>query len=229
MWPTPAAGIAKRVDTGEVAPGLWWWTARHPEWQPAQSWPSEVRCFCIETDGGTVVVDPLVAEDEEELVWTALDRAVERRRQPVFVLLTQAAHARSASAVAARYGADVQGPEQARAKVALAAFRTLGAGDAVPGGYVLDFEQEPGGSGAPLYFVGNEAIAVGDVFISRDDGLHVWWGHGASDDSWYHDRLLPSLQRWLDLPLRHLLVAHGPLVAPAELRAAFERPPDRGQ
>jgi hypothetical protein len=217
------------VEIGELAPGLWWWTSHHPEWEPAQSWPSEVRCFCIDTDDGTLVVDPLVAEDEEDLVWAALDRAVERRRRPVFVLLTQAAHARSASAVAARYDADVWGPEQARAKVAPAAFHELDSGDAVPGGHVLELEQEPGGSGAPLYFAGHEAIAVGDVFISRDDGLHVWWGHGASDESWYDERLLPSLRRWLELPLRHLLVAHGPLVAEAELRAALDRPPDRGE
>jgi glyoxylase-like metal-dependent hydrolase (beta-lactamase superfamily II) len=92
---------------------------------------------------------------------------------------------------------------------------------------VLD--QEPGGSGAPLYFVEHGALAVGDALISRDDGLRVWWGHGASDDRWYHERLLPSLRRWLDLPIRHLLVAHGKLVDASELAAALARAPDRGE
>jgi hypothetical protein len=214
---------------GELAPGLWWWTARHPDWEPAQSWPAEVRCFCIETEEATLVVDPLVAENEEDDIWSVLDAAVERRARPVDVLLTQAAHSRNASAVAARYDADIWGPKQARTKVPGPAFHAITSGEGVPGGYVLEFDQEPGGSGAPLYLVDHAAIAVGDVFISRDDGLHVWWGHGARDERWYHERLLPSLRRWLDLPVRHLLVAHGELVDASELAAALARPPDRGE
>jgi hypothetical protein len=216
------------VEVGELEHGLWWWTARHPDWEPPQSWPPEVRCFYVETDDATLIVDPLVPEADEPRFWAALDCDVERHGRPVCVLLTQAAHARSAGVAAARYGADVWGAEQARAKVATAPFHTIAPGDAVPGGRVLELDQEPDGSGTPLYFDQHAAIAVGDVFISRNDGLRVWWGHGASDDSWYAERLLPSLRRWLDLPIRHLLVAHGELVGPDELRAALDRAPDRG-
>jgi hypothetical protein len=216
------------VDVGELEPGLWWWTARHADWEPAQSWPPEVRCFYIETGEATLVIDPLVPDDEEERFWAALDRDVERRARPVAVLLTQGAHARSAGAVAARYGAKVWGPEQARPKVGDEPFHRLAPGADVPGGRVLDFDQEPGGSAAPLYLPSHAAIATGDVFISRADGLHVWWGHGATDDAWYRERLLPSLRGWLELEVRHVLVAHGPLVPPVELAAALGRPPDRG-
>jgi len=215
------------VDVGELEPGLWWWRARHPDSKPSQSWSEEVRCFYLETDEATLLVDPLVA-DERERLWQALDRDVERRGLPVCVLLTQAAHSRSAGDVAARYSAAVLGPSQAHAKVGDATFRAVTHGEAVPGGRVLAFEQEPDGSGTPLYFPSYAAVAVGDVFISRGDGLRVWWGHGASDDRWYHERLLPSLRPWLDLPVRHVLVSHGPLVAPEELSAALDRPPDRG-
>jgi hypothetical protein len=86
-----------------------------------------------------------------------------------------------------------------------------------------------GGSGTPLYFASRRAVAVGDVFISRQDGLYVWWGHGASDDAWYEARLLPSLRLWLDLPIRHVLVAHGDLVPSEALGPALARPPDDGQ
>jgi hypothetical protein len=216
------------VQVGELAPGLWWWTARHPDWSPGQSWDPTVRCFYVETDDATLVVDPLVPGDERDRFWTALDRDVERRGLPVAVLLTQAAHARSAGDVAARYGADVYGHEGARGKVGGAAFHALHAGDEVPGGRVLEFAQERG-SGTPLYFPARAALAIGDVFISRPGGLHVWWGHGADDDAWYHERLLPSLRAWLELPVEHVLVAHGDLVEPSELAAALERPPDRGE
>jgi glyoxylase-like metal-dependent hydrolase (beta-lactamase superfamily II) len=217
------------VQVGELAPGLWWWTARHPDWEPTQSWDPEVRCFYIETGEATLIVDPLVPADDAERFWDALDRDVERRNVPAAVLLTQAAHGRSAGEVAARYGAEVWGHEQARRKVGEARFHPIQAGDDVPGGRVLEFDQEARGSGTPLYVPSHRALAVGDVFISRDDGLHVWWGHGASEDGWYTDRLLPSLRRWLDLPIEHLLIAHGPLVRTEELGAALERPPDRGE
>jgi hypothetical protein len=156
------AGHPEAVNVGELEPGLWWWTAQNPDWEPAQSWPSDVRCFCVLTEEATVVVDPLVPEGEEELLWTALDRDVESRGRPVAVVLTQAAHCRDASA-------------------------------------------------------------------SREDGLHVWWRHGASDDKWYRERLLPSFRSWLQLPVRHLLVAHGDAVDAHELRAALERAPDYGE
>jgi hypothetical protein len=217
------------VEFGELAPGLWWWTARHPDWEPRHSWPADVRCFYIETDEATAVVDPLVPEDDEERFWRALDRDVERRGRPVHVLLTQAAHARSASVVATRYGADVWGHEKARVKVGGATFHAIVPGDPVPGGHALELDQEPGGSGTPLYFAEHAAVAVGDVFIAMDDGLHVWWGHGAGEEGWYRERLLPSLRRWLELPVTHVLVAHGNLVGPDELGAALERAPDRGE
>jgi len=219
----------RAVRVGELAPGLWWWTAPHPDWQPGRSWPADVRCFYAEAEQATLLIDPLVPSTTPERFWAALDHDVDRRGLPVCVLLTQAAHARSAPAIAARYGAEVWGPEQARHKVGGARFCAISPGDAVPGGRALPLEQEPGGSGAPLYLPSHGAVALGDVFIARGDRLHVWWRHGASDDAWYRERLLPSLRRWLDLPIEHLLVAHGGLVEPSELAAALEREPDRDE
>jgi glyoxylase-like metal-dependent hydrolase (beta-lactamase superfamily II) len=217
------------MQVGELAPGLWWWSTRHPDWQPTYSWDPEVRCFYVEAETATLIVDPLVPAHEAARFWDALDRDVERRGMPVAVLLTQAAHGRSSGEVASRYGAEVWGHHEARAKVGDATFHAVESGDTVPGGRVLEFDQEEGGSGTPLYLESHRAAAVGDVFISRDDGLHVWWGHGSSDEAWYRERLVPSLQRWLELPIEHVLIAHGPQVGPGELRSALERPPDRGQ
>jgi hypothetical protein len=216
------------MEVAELAPGLWSWTATHPEWDSGLGWDAQVRCFYLEAEDATIVVDPLVPTDEADRFWRALDRDVERRARPVAVLLTQAAHARSAGDVAARYDAEVWGHEHARQKVGGAPFHALSPGDTTPGGArVLPLDQEPDGSSTPLYFPDRAALAVGDVFISVDGELRIWWAHGASSGSWYQERLLPSLRTWLELPIEHVLVAHGEQVAGgrAAIAAALERAP----
>jgi glyoxylase-like metal-dependent hydrolase (beta-lactamase superfamily II) len=207
------------MEDAELAPGLWSWTATQD---------NQVRSFYVEAEDATIVVDPLVPADEADRFWRAFDRDVERRARPVAVLLTQAEHAGSAGDVAARFGAEVWGHEAARPNVGGAPFHPLAPGDTAPGGArVLPFEQEPDGSGTPLYFPGHAALAVGDVFISVDGELRIWWAHGASTGSWYRERLLPSLRSWLELPVEHVLVAHGEQVAGGRdaIAAALERKP----
>ena len=191
-------------------------------------WDAEVRCFYAEAGDATLLVDPLVPDDERDRFWRALDADVERRGLPVAVLLTQAAHARSAGEVARRYEGEVWGHEKAREKVGGAPFHALEPGGQAAGRAVaLPFDQEPGGSGTPLFLPSHEAVAVGDVFISVDGELRVWWAHGASDEDWYRDRLVPSLRRWLELRIERVLVAHGKPVpgGAEEIEAALERPP----
>lgn len=218
------------MSVEELAPGLWSWTAQHPDWRRGLAWDAEVRCFYVETEEATLVVDPLVPSDEADRFWRALDRDVERRALPVAVLLTQAAHARSAREVAARYGAYVWGHELARGKIGGAAFHAVRPGDAIPGATALPFDQEPGSSGTPLYFPSQRAVAVGDAFISVDGKLRIWWAHGASTDEWLRERLFPSVHTWLELPVEHVLVAHGaPVRGGADkLAAAIARSPFHG-
>jgi hypothetical protein len=57
------------VDTREIAPGLWYWTAPHPEWEPGAEpdspgdWPQDVGCVLAEVGGEPVLIDPLVPGD----------------------------------------------------------------------------------------------------------------------------------------------------------------------
>jgi hypothetical protein len=217
------------LQVDELAPGLWSWTARHPEWRAGFGWSEEVRCFYVETDDATLLLDPLVPADERERFWAALDRDVERRGRPVAVLLTQAAHARSAGELAVRYAAAVWAHEGAADKVGDTAFRAISHGDELPGNArVLAFEQEEGGSGTPLYLPSHRAVAVGDVFIAVDGDLRVWWSSDDADsERWYRTRYVPSLRAWLDLPIERVLVAHGEQVAGGseEIAAALVRPP----
>jgi glyoxylase-like metal-dependent hydrolase (beta-lactamase superfamily II) len=108
------------VDVVELAPGLWRWTADHPDWSPAQGgpdgWEREVGSVYCEVGGDVVLVDPLVPAEPEERArfWAALDRDV-ARGGATHVVLTCAWHARSTDEIVARYGAWVwlpsDGPE----------------------------------------------------------------------------------------------------------------------
>ena len=212
----------------DIAPGIWAWSAPHPEWDPSFGWEQDVWCYLVETPDVTLVIDPLLPRSGAGEVWRRLDR-VER----IAVALTQAAHARSAGEVARRYGVAVWGHEHAREKLGGAAFHAIGAGDALPGGArILDFGQEPDGSGTPFYLPSHRAVAVGDVFIVVAGELRVWWGptHAGGRD-WLEQRTLPALRRWLEWPTDRVLVAHGAQVAGGggELAAALERPPYEGE
>ena len=76
----------------EVATGLWWWTALHPAWTPADGgpdgWEQEVGCVYYEAPGAVVLIDPLVPMEDRDRFYRALDRDVERAGLPVRVLVT---------------------------------------------------------------------------------------------------------------------------------------------
>jgi hypothetical protein len=88
------------MDVQELRPGLWRWTARHPEWDDR-----EVSSAYVETAEAVVLVDPLVPRHEEARFYGALDRDVERLDLPVAIVLTNPWHRRSSAELAERYGA----------------------------------------------------------------------------------------------------------------------------
>ena len=100
------------MHVDEIAPRLWRWTAPHPAWKPSdaeggEGWEHEVGCVYLEAADAVVLIDPLIptAPDERERFLTHLDADVERAGTPVAVLLTVAAHERSAPELAERFGA----------------------------------------------------------------------------------------------------------------------------
>jgi hypothetical protein len=219
------------VEVAELAPGLWRWTATHPEWQDEYDWSPVVGCFYAETDEATLVIDPLVPGDEAGRFWSALDRDLERRGLPVAVLLTEAAHARSSVEVAARYDAMVWGHEEARAKVGGAEFHAVRPGDELPGGARVLDEGYEGGSGTPLFLPSHGALAPGDALVEVDGELRVWWVfEGEEDERQFYDDCLPALRRWLELPVERVLVSHGEQrgYTREDVAAALDRPPWQG-
>ena len=89
----------------EIRPGLYRWTAPHPDYEPdpepgsPADWPEQVGCVAYEAPDALVLIDPLVPDQ----LWPALDGLAEGR--PVVVLTTINFHRRSRQAVVERYGA----------------------------------------------------------------------------------------------------------------------------
>src|SRR3954469_16183795 len=121
-----AAGRAGRginhLVLDELRPGLWRWTARHPDAEEDPEpgspgdWGPDVGCVACAAPGALVVIDPLVPGGEEEPFFARMDELVARHGPRVAVLTTIAFHRRSRAAFVERYGATTS-----RAKAALPA------------------------------------------------------------------------------------------------------------
>lgn len=178
----------------ELAPGLWRWTARHPDTEddpepgsPAD-WPPEVGSVAYVADDALVLIDPLVPDDE---AWTALDEVARGRR--VLVLTTIAWHRRSRDDAVARYDASTS-----RARKNL------------PSGVVpLPLR----GAGETMFWLpAVQTLVPGDRLLGDGEG-----GVRVCPDSWLRylrgsidgPQLRVLLRPLLDLPVERILVSHG--------------------
>jgi glyoxylase-like metal-dependent hydrolase (beta-lactamase superfamily II) len=197
----------------ELRPGLWRWTAHHPDWK------REVAAFAVERKDEVVLIDPLLGGPQ----WGPLEAGLAER--PVHVLLTIHWHARSAAAVAERFpGTRVWAHSRNRAAVARRApvsdvFR---AGDPLPAG-LQAFEARP--RSEVLYWEpSSRALIAGDALLGdgeRGDGLHTCpasWLPQSTDPA----ELRAALRELERLPIELLLVSHGASVLSGG-RAALDR------
>ena len=187
------------MDVDEIAPGVWRWTAPHPDWKPDQDWPQLVGCVYWEGPDAIVLVDPLVPAGEEERFWRALDRDAERAGLPVVALRTVRWHARSVDEVARRYDgrvwrSDADGP--------------LPAGvEAIPA---------PAAEEHVFWLAGPCAVVPGDTLLGDGGGLRLCPPSWLDDDQGRHEALRRELQPLLELPAERVLVSHGePVLAGA--------------
>ena len=195
-----------RMEVQEIRPGLWRWTAPHPDWHPSLDrpggWPQMVGCVAYEAPDALVLVDPLVAD------WGPLDTLVERHARPVAVLTTMRFHRRSRAEVAERYGATLISHTEAPP----AGVRRI---PVVRGDESMVWIEEP------------RALVPGDRLIGTADG-----GLRMCPESWLRylpgppglDDLREGLRPLLELPVELVLVSHGEPVlrdGAAAIRAAL--------
>jgi hypothetical protein len=177
----------------QISPGLWRWTAPHPEW-PAKVapdspsyWPQMVGSVLYTTGESAVFIDPQLPPDPDKF-WTWADQHVDDRA--VHVLTTIHWHRRSRDEVAARYGASTS-----RAKSNLPqgveSFMLRRAGETV------------------FWLPGPRALIPGDRILGATDG-----GLRMCAESWLPrgmtlKKLKELLRPLQELPIEHVLVSHG--------------------
>jgi hypothetical protein len=197
------------MEVQELRPGLWRWTAPHPEWEHAENWGPEVASVYAELPQAIVVIDPLVPTAEEERFWAALDRDVERLSRPVCVLLTVHWHERSVAAVLDRYHATLWRPEEK---------------GELPEGVRADVVHGSDWVEALFFLEPHGALVAGDLLIGADGGIELpvrWFPKG--EQEWAEQTLKPELRERLEeLPVELVLVSHGDPVL-TDGRAALDR------
>ncbi len=220
------------ADVTEIAPGLWRWAARHPEWS-AGAFGREVASFALRVRGGEILlVDPLLPAGRDD-VPELLD-ALAARAPRLHVYITIPYHVRSTAQIVGRYGTDhvtVWGEHRAARRLEPEiAVTDAEPGTALPFGGRCFAIGRPRRAERPLWIEDHAALAFGDALVSGDGRLRVW----SQDEldarrlAFYRERFAPTLAPLLDLPVRRVLVTHGEPVldrAAAELRRAVADPP----
>ena len=192
----------------EVIPGLFRWTAPHPDWksdaapESGDDWEQMVGCALYEVPEALVLIDPLIPATEREAFLAWLDDRVAGRA--VSVLTTIRWHRRDRELLAARYDAN-----------------SSRAWNAVPSGVT---PKPLRGAGETMFWLPDVAALVcGDRLLGDPDA-----GARLCPESWLSrvrvDRagLAEIMRPLLELPIERLLLSHGDPVL-RDGRAALAR------
>ena len=193
----------------EVVPGLWQFTARHPEWTEDEGgdedgWEPDVNWWVRATPGGALLIDPLVED------WGGLDALVAARGGCAGILRTCKWHQRSVPEAAARYGAEVWGARETDGTSLEPLHRELGHGEQIAGGieiYYLRRRDE-----VALWLAEPATLIFADAMIRAVDGRLAPCPPTWSQPVGGRSVLLDELGELAAHRPRHVLVSHGPLV-----------------
>jgi glyoxylase-like metal-dependent hydrolase (beta-lactamase superfamily II) len=195
-------------QTGEVLEGSWRFEALHPEWTEDQGgedgWEQLVAWWAVRRADGLVLIDPLVDD------WTRLDELVADAGGCAGVIRTLHWHQRTIAEVSRRYGAEVWAKPPPEGTPERPYDHPLNDGDELFDGLrAIDVERA---DEVALWLPDQAALVFGDAMLRRASGeLRV------CPDSWLQPeggpaRLRAILGGLTELPVEHVLVAHGPLV-----------------
>jgi glyoxylase-like metal-dependent hydrolase (beta-lactamase superfamily II) len=184
----------------DIAPGLRYWKAPHPQWNGAIEWPEDVGSVYYEAADALALIDPLLPRGREESFLASLDRDVARLDRSVVVMLTAPWHKRDAGSIAPRYGATVWAHPAAQGRLP---FETQ-AGPLPEG--IETFSAGGVWEGDVAFYIRpHRALVVAEFFMGGDDALHVWPSPALQDRAAF-ETSLQKLQTW---PIDHVLVSHG--------------------
>lgn len=221
------------VAAHELSPGLWRWTARHPEWHPGD-FGAEVAGFAMRVrDEQTLLVDPLLGDEDDEV--TARIDELAAAGGAIHVFITIPYHVRSTRQIVERYGAGrvrVWGERRAARRLEPdIAVEDPEPGVELPFGGRCFAIGRPRRSERPLWIEDHAAVAFGDAVVTTPEGDLRVWSFDQLDErrlAFYRDRFAPTLAPLLELPVERVLVTHGAPVlddAAGTLRRAVEGRP----
>jgi glyoxylase-like metal-dependent hydrolase (beta-lactamase superfamily II) len=214
----------------ELRPGLWHWETPHPGWEPTEPWGQNVSSYAIDDGERLLLFDPLgvpgeieqlVQERETAIVLTApwherdTQSLVERLGVPVYTPAPE-----SAQDLIDRYGITAEQAGEGSPDVRwLIADESLekhlySAGDRLP----IGIEAFPGRqqNDVVLWLEDQRAVVAGDSLVDFGQGLEIpaqWLSEGVT-----REQIAEPLRPLLELPVEHVLTAHG---APTD-RSALE-------
>jgi hypothetical protein len=187
----------------EIAPGIWHWTARHPEWPARRTvrdeglpdgtpkgFGDEVGSYLAHHRGATVIIDPLLTED--------LDGHIDG---DVLVAITIPYHVRDAAEVVRRYGGTVVGHPDLRRRLP----------DDIPfatGDERIELHPVKRLKEQPVGLPDLSALAFGDRVVGVDGALRVWIQRELKPGYW-DQQAKPSLRPLLEVDAEYVLTTHG--------------------
>jgi glyoxylase-like metal-dependent hydrolase (beta-lactamase superfamily II) len=188
------------MQTREIAPGLWYWSVAHPDWDGSEDWPEQVGQACYAASDALVLFDPLVPANDEPAFWQFIDQREQERGIPVRVLLAAPWHQRSAGTVAARYRATVWAHAAGRPRLSAPSQQ-----DALPQGieaFVIGGVEE---GEVAFYIAATRTLIVAEFLTGVSGCLQVTPSPAIQDAQAFR----ASLDGLLVMPIEQVLVAHG--------------------
>jgi hypothetical protein len=198
-----------KAEIRDVVPGLWIWRVSHAMWRPNQGWDPIVASTVVESQGETLVFDPLAPPESEAEVWNRLDT-----HKPMMVVVLKPDHVRDVDLIVERYGCRAFGPDRfERHNVPKTELEPVFPGTQLPRGIVALYDGR-GRNETPLWLPVQRALVFANALTAPCGELLIW------STPWHQKRVLPALRELLELPFEHVIVSHG---EPAHKRAAIER------
>jgi hypothetical protein len=188
----------------EVAPGIWHWQARHPEYEGTENWPAEVSSYAIDDGTGLLIFDPVAPPSQLDDV---------ARVRNASIVLTNPWHDRDARSLVDRIGAPVWLPEPDEGTGDSAWLLRDGIGEAhvysATGGLPEGLRAFTGHKWNELvvWVESRRAVVSGDTLVDFGSVLEIhpdWLPRGVQRED-----VAGRLRELLALPVEHDLPTHG--------------------
>src|SRR3954462_10052403 len=157
------------VEMVDVTEGLWLWRQPHPDWVPDEGWDPLVASFAVESEGTTLLVDPLAPPPAARDVWDRIEALAPRA-----VVIVKPDHVRDVALFVRWYGCHAFGPQLFwRGDVPRTELVPVRPGDTLPGG-LRACDDGRRALETPLYLPEQRALVFADALTAPEGELRVW-------------------------------------------------------